>query len=96
MNGYRKSPCAGLFLSSFLLFCAFVHSFEYIDGADFYGCHAEILDGGQKTGGKDGSLGFFVIARDDGECGVVLRIECDDAVAEGDFVRAVLRLVEEA
>ena len=93
----EKSPFAGLFsMAAASLCCAFAEFLEDIDGADLHGSDAEVLDGGQKTGGEDGALGLLVLADDDVERRRVLRIERDDAVAEGDFEGAVLRLVEEA
>ena len=89
MRGFFLWPAASLF-------CAFVEFLEDVDGADLHGSDAEVLDGGQKTGGEDGALGLFVLADDDVERRIVLRVERDDAVAEGDFEGAVLRLVEEA
>ena len=78
------------------LFCAFAKFLEDVDGADLHGSHAEVLDGGQETGGEDGTLGLLVLADDDIERRRVFWIERDDAVAEGDFEGTVLRLVEEA
>ena len=78
------------------LFCAFAEFLEDVDGANLHGSHAKVLDGGQEAGGKDGALCLFVLADDDVERRIVLRVERDDAVAEGDLEGAVLRLVEEA
>ena len=63
------------------LFCAFAEFLEDVDGADLHGSHAEILDGGQETGGEDGALGLLVLADDDVERRRVLRVERDNAVA---------------
>ena len=49
-------------MASCALFGAFFQFLKYIDGADFYGSHAEVLDGGQETGGEDGALGLLVLA----------------------------------
>lgn len=78
----KRAPARGSFsLASCALFGAFFQFLKYIDGADFYGGYAEILDGGQETGGEDGALGLFVLTDDEVERRRDLRIERDDAVA---------------
>ena len=63
------------------LFCAFAKFLEDVDGADLHGSHAEVLDGGQETGGEDGALGLFVLTDDEVESCRVLGVERRDAVA---------------
>ena len=69
----KFSPCRSLGV--------FFQFLKYIDGADFHGGYAEILDGGQETGSEDGALSFFVLTDDEVERRRVLGVERHDAVA---------------